>query len=371
MTSSSLNRVEIDLVALRHNYREVKTLVGSKTKIMAMVKSEAYGHGLLRSASVLAEAGADTFGVAETEEGVALRSAGIKGDIVVLLAVRPVDFVDIVAHDLQLVVFDAEQVAALSEVAVRHGKTIGVHLKIDVGMGRLGVMPEEAEILAGLIGEKPGIKLIGVLSHFPLADACDSVPTIVQNKFFAGLAKRLSGVTLCHIANSAALLRYPESHFDMVRPGISLYGCYPSAAPEYHEQLALRPVMSFKTSVIQVKDVPPGYGVSYGHLFVTNRPTRLAVLPVGYDDGYLRRLTGRAQVLIHGRRVPVVGRICMNICLADVTAIDAVRPGDEVVLMGRQDEAEISADEVAGWLDTINYEVLCLFGNRNRREYID
>ncbi|OGR05824.1 MAG: alanine racemase [Deltaproteobacteria bacterium RIFOXYD12_FULL_50_9] len=369
MATHSLNRVEIDLAALRHNYRVLRLLVGPHTTILAIVKSDAYGHGLLRTAQVLAEEGASAFGVAETEEGVALREAGITGDIIILLGARTDDYSEIIAHRLQVVVYDAMQVAGLSRAAVLQGKKVAVHLKIDTGMGRLGVMPAEAAVLAAQIAGDPGVELKGVLSHFSQADAEDSSTTLAQNCLFAECVKRLPAAGVYHIANSAALLRYPESSFDMVRPGITLYGCYPSSAPEYRQRVDLKPVMSFLTSVIQVKDVPAGYGISYGHLFVTDRPSRLAVLPVGYNDGYLRRLTGRASVLIHGKRAPVVGRICMNASLADVTEIAEVRPGDEVVLMGCQESEMIAADEVAGWLETINYEVLCLFGNRNRREY--
>ncbi len=174
---------------------------------------------------------------------------------------------------------------------------------------------------------------------------------------------------LLHIANSAALCRSCDTHLQMVRPGIALYGCYPYSDPELRQKLDLRPVMSFKSSVVQVKEVPAGSGISYGHTFVTRADSRLAVLPVGYDDGYLRRLSNRGQVLIRGRRVPVVGNVCMNACIVDVTGLEAVAAGEEVVLLGRQGDDCIYADEIAGWMETISYEVLCLFGGMNRRVY--
>jgi alanine racemase len=182
-----------------------------------------------------------------------------------------------------------------------------------------------------------------------------------------------AGRPLAHIANSAALANNYGTHLDMVRPGISLYGCYPEGLDTDSSPLRLRPVMGFKTRVLQIKEVEAGYGISYGHIFVTKRKSRIAVLPVGYDDGYLRRLSNRAEVLIHGQRAPVCGRVCMNACMVDITDLtgtDSVRAGDEVVLLGRQQEEEITAEQVAEWLETITYEVFCLFGGKNKRVYL-
>jgi alanine racemase len=270
------------------------------------------------------------------------------------------------------VVYDREYLRELAAAAGRAGREAGVHLKIDTGMGRLGIMPAELPAFLELLRDLPGLRLAGLLSHFPLADAADQSCTDEQNRIFARLMERAAGglkELVAHIANSAALIRQPATHHGLVRPGITLYGCYPAADQAWRARLQLKPVMSFKSLILQVKEVPAGYGISYGRLFTTSRPTRLAVLPVGYDDGYPRRLTGRAQVLIGGRRVPVVGRICMNACMADVTELPAVQPGDEVVLLGRQGLEEITADELAAWQETINYEVLCLIGSRNQRCY--
>jgi len=363
------NRVEIDLAALRHNYLALRQLVDPRVGLLAVVKSDAYGHGLRKVAGALSLAGASCFGVADVEEGVRLRQAGITGEIVILLGGRTGSIADLLANDLTPVVFDREFLSELAAAANEAGRVAPVQLKVDTGMGRLGVMPEELPAYLELLRESPAVRLTGVLSHFPLADAADLGPTAAQNRRFTELLADVAGEPLAHIANSAALLREEASHHDLVRPGITLYGCYPAADPALRDKVRLKPVMSFKSRVLQVKEVPPGYGISYGQLFITSRPTRLAVLPVGYDDGYLRRLTGRAQVLIGGMRVPVVGRICMNACLADVTDLPAVAPGDEVVLLGRQGTEEITADELAAWQDTINYEVLCLFGGRNYRLY--
>jgi alanine racemase len=341
---------------------------------MAIVKSDAYGHGMVPVAQALSSEGARTFGVAEVDEGVRLRQAGIKGEIVVLLGALPDCFPDIVGSDLQPVVYDLEMLAALSAYAEQHDRQVEVHLKIDTGMGRLGIMPEQLDSYLELLEKLSGVRLAGILSHFPRADdRNDSAQAISQNRRFAGILARVRercGNGVAHIANSAAILNVPDSHYDMVRPGITLYGCYPFPGGITSSNLQLQPVMSFKTRVVQVKEAPSGFGISYGHTFITKRPTRLAVLPVGYDDGYLRRLSGKAEVIIAGQRVPILGRICMNACLADITDLGQIRVGDEAVLMGCQGDAEITADEIAGWSDTISYEILCLFGGSNRRVYL-
>ncbi len=374
MTPVALNTVTVDLDALRANFLAIRQHVGPGVRVMAVVKSDAYGHGLVPVAQALARAGADTFGVAEVEEGVQLRQAGIAGEIVVLLGAPLLwSHEAIVENGLSPVVFDRHIPAALAERALAMGQQVGVHLKIDTGMGRLGVMPAQVGDLVREIERMKGVRLKGVMSHFPMADASDGEPTLAQCSRFQAVVDQVPGLARSgvarHIANSAALLRYPETWLDMVRPGISLYGCYPARHLVWPELPRLTPALSFRGMVLQVKEVAAGTGISYGHTHVTRRPTRLAVLSVGYDDGYSRRLSDRAEVLIAGQRAPVLGRICMNACLADITGLNQVRPGDEVVLIGRQGAAEITADEVAGWLGTINYEVLCQVGSRNQRVY--
>jgi len=368
------NRVEIDLAALRFNYRNIQAQVGATVRIMAVVKSDGYGHGLIPVAKALSSEGARTFGVADISEGVRLREAGVAGEVVVLLGGMAEAFSEIVEYDLQPVVYDMDNLEALAAYAEQHDHQVDVHLKIDTGMGRLGIMIDQLDIYLDMLDKLSGVRLAGILSHFPRADDCkDSSQAIAQNRRFAQMSDKVLAyfsMGVAHIANSAAILNVPNSHYDMVRPGITLYGCYPFPAAKDNSSLQLKPVMSFKTRVIQVKDVPAGYGISYGHTYITKRPTRLAVLPVGYNDGYLRRLTGRGEVVIGGQRVPILGRICMNACLADVTDLDQVRPGDEAVLMGSQGEAEITVDEIAEWSDSISYEILCLFGNSNQRVYL-
>lgn len=370
---SAYNRLEIDLTALRGNFRSIAALVGPQVKVMAVVKADAYGHGLVEVAACLVRAGADIFGVADVAEGRLLRESGIAGEVVVLLGGRTGSVADLLKHDLTPVVYDREYLRELAGAAAAAGRQVPVHLKVDTGMARLGILPDELPGYLELIGGLSALRLAGILSHFPMSDGEDIAPTSEQNRRFREMLAALGVVgeaPVIHIANSAAFLREPQSRHDLVRPGITLYGCYPGADSGLRGLVSLKPVMSFKSRILQVKEVPTGTGVSYGHLFRTGRPTRLAVVPVGYADGYLRRLTGRAQVLIGGCRVVVVGRICMNLCMADITGLEGVGAGDEVVLLGRQGAEEITADELAGWQETISYEVLCLLGASNQRVYL-
>ena len=362
------NRVDIDLAALVRNYRRIAARCGTSL-VMAVVKSDAYGHGLVPCARALAAAGCGVFGVAEAEEGVALREAGITGDIVVLLGIVPEAAAAVAAHRLAPVVYDPAAVEALAAAASRAGRRVGVHLKVDCGMGRLGVAPEEAAGLAARITASGSLFLAGIMSHFPMADTSHGESRRNLECFLRVCGTAAGKGVLRHMANSAAIIREPDSFLDMVRPGLGLYGCYPVADEDRAALPGLEPVMRFATRVAQIKRLPAGCGISYGHTYTTGRDTRVAVLPVGYDDGYLRRLSNRARVLIRGRRVPVIGRVCMNACMVDVTAVPEAAPGDEAVLLGRQGGDEIEADELAAWMDTISYEVLCLFGARNPRFY--
>ncbi len=375
MSEESLNRVEIDLNAIAKNYRAIKNIVDTRVAVMAMVKSDAYGHGLVPVAQTLSAAGATVFGVAEVEEGIALRKAGLEGEIIVLLGAAPADHQAVIRNRLSPVVYDLQNLQHLASLAEENGEKVGVHLKLDIGMGRLGVMPEDAVSSVQSAVEMKGVRLAGIFSHFPMADGEDASVTLQQQQKFQKLLEQVQsylpkGIVL-HTANSAALMRFSETHLDMVRPGITVYGYYPPGLENFADMLTLEPAMSFKTNVIQIKDVPEGYGLSYGHRYVTKQPTRVAVLPVGYDDGYLRRLTGKAEVLVRGQRAKILGMICMNACMADITDIPDVKVDDEVVLMGRQGDAMISADEIAAWSDTISYEIVCLFGGRNRKVYIN
>ncbi|MFH7325745.1 alanine racemase [Desulfurivibrio sp. C05AmB] len=375
MSAASYNSVMVDLDALRDNFRAVSQRVSPATRVMAVVKADAYGHGLAAAAGAFTRAGAQCFGVAEAEEGVCLREAGIQGEIVLLLGLDPAATSATVAHDLSPVVFDRAGLAELSRQALGRGKVVAVHLKLDVGMGRFGLPPAEAGRLLEAIRALPGLRLGGIMAHFPLADDPEAERECREHwRRFSAAASAWrdgwaeAGRIRLHMANSAALFRFPWAHGDLVRPGISLYG-YPPADPAPFLPPALRPAMSLRSRILQVKELPAGCGISYGHRFVTSRPTRLAVLPLGYADGYPRGVSGRAQVLIGGRRVPLCGTICMNACMADVSAISGVAAGAEVIFMGRQGDEFIGAAEIAAWHETISYEILCRFGAMNKRLY--
>ncbi|PKN48330.1 MAG: alanine racemase, partial [Deltaproteobacteria bacterium HGW-Deltaproteobacteria-16] len=293
--------MEVDRAALRHNFRQVRHLVGPAVDILAVVKADAYGHGLIPAAQAFAEAGATSFGVAEVEEGVQLRQAGITGQIVVMLGVDHQGAEEAVAHDLTPVVYTLEAVEALAAQAAKIGCRKGVQVKVDVGMGRFGLLPHELEPFLAALRRFPALYLSGIVTHFPKPDAEDDAITEEQYRVFQELLAGIQGAgegRVIHTANSATLMRYPQMRCDLVRPGISLYGCYPADWLQKASSLDLRPAMRFATTVLQVKEVPAGQGVSYGHRYVTERPTKLAVLPVGYDDGYLRRMTGKAEVLL-------------------------------------------------------------------------
>lgn len=370
----SLNKIFIDSSALETNFRILQQQVGQDIRVMAMVKADAYGHGMIQAAHSFSRAGCTRFAVTEIQEGIELRQTGIVGQIFVLLGFQYAEAQLFFDYDLTPVIFDYQSLDGLSQVAVNNNQKIAVHLKVDCGMGRLGFMPAELPTLMARLDDFPGITLAGIMSHFPLADAPNPLPTLEMYQRFqtACATSNQQDLVLCHIANSGAALYCPETCGDMVRLGISLYGYYPDGAigKDRNRGEQLIPAMSFTTQVIQVKSVPPGTGISYGHTFVTDKETRIAVLPVGYADGFLRALSNKAQVLIKGQRARILGRVCMNLCMADITDIPGVESGDEVVILGSQGLETITADEIAEWMGTISYEVLCLFGNNNERHSI-
>jgi alanine racemase len=359
--------VEIHLPSLRHNLQEVVRRVGTAT-VLAVVKADAYGHGAVPVARALLAAGAHQLGVATAAEGLELRNAGITAPILIMGGVYDIPTVQ--RFNLTPALPSREAVETAATLADPRAGLLPVHLKVDTGMSRLGLTPEEA--LAVLTsGWPPHLRFEGVMSHLASADEAAAGTTDAQLSRFRALleAIRAAGlkVPVAHIANSAAILNYPSSHFDLVRPGLMLYGYSSGPAPS----AALRPVLTWKTRVLQVKRVEPGQPVSYGGTFVTSRPSTLAVLAVGYADGYSRALSNKGRVLIGGRPAPVVGRVCMDLTIVDVTDHPTVRAGDEVVLLGRQGSAAITADDLATWQATISYEVLCRIGPRVSRVYLE
>ncbi len=371
----SSNRIIIDTGALKHNYRLLQSRLPEGGRLLAMVKGDAYGHGMVESAQAFYEAGCRVFGVAELSEGVQLRDAGVAGDIFIMVGFPPEYGKFFVSHRLTPVISSLQDAKLLAELAVAQHTEIAVHLKIDCGMSRLGVQPDELRELADQVDQLPGVKLGGVVSHFPFADDENSAHTpeafAVFEETCSFLAERTG--TFCHIANSGGILNFPETLGQFARAGIALYGYSPAGKIEQTHIAGetLRPAMRYLTRIFLIKTVAAGTGISYGHSYVTERETRLAVLPVGYEDGYPRCLSSQGEVLIHGQRARILGRICMNLCMVDITDIEGVAVGDEAVLLGTQGTETITADDIAAQAGTISYEILCMLGNNNERTFVE
>lgn len=361
---------EINLSALRHNISAIKSRVADGAKFCAVVKADAYGHGAVAVAREAVAQGADYLAVAVLSEAVKLREAGFTTPILILGPTQPQEADVVVRYRITQAVFTVEQAAALAAAALRQHTHAKVHLAVDTGMGRIGVRPGNAGAVAAAIAGLPGIWLEGMFSHFASADSKDKMYAAEQFRRFqeavAAVEARGIKLELRHIANSAAILEMPETHLDMVRAGIILYGLWPS--DEVEHVIDLRPVMKVKARLSCVKDYHPGETVSYGRTFMAAREMRVGTLPVGYADGYIRLYAGKAVVEIKGQRVPVVGRICMDQCMVDVTDVNGARVGDEAVLFG---SSTLTADEAAGWLGTINYEVVCMISPRVPRVYVE
>lgn len=366
------NRVKIDLSALVHNFRQVKMLVDHGTKIMAVVKSDAYGHGLLPVSQTLEKEGVDALGVAHIHEALRLRKGGVKTPIVILSGIQKSDEASqVVEHDLIPILFDAVAAEILARESVRRDKKVRVQLKIDTGMGRLGIPYRDTASFIETIKRFKGLALEGLTSHLSSADEPSPGFTKVQiERFHEALEQAAAqGLHLSHnnLANSAGIMAHKATHFDMVRPGIMLYGGLPS--PDFVSPVPLRPVMQFLSPIIQVRDLPDQTPISYGKTYYTNGPCRVAIVAAGYGDGLPRSASNKGNALIHEVKVPVVGRICMNLTICDITGLKGVEPGDETVFLGGQGEALITGDELARSAGTISYEIFCSIGRQNIREY--
>jgi alanine racemase len=362
---------EVSLGALRNNLREAQRLVGRHVQVMAVVKADGYGHGAAASARAFLDAGAAVLGTSSVAEAVELRRAGIAAPLVVLGGVFPGEEGDVVAHDLAAGVWSLETVRAL--VAARAGRTVRLHVKVDTGMTRLGLDVPDVRAFAETVRGIDGVAIDGVYSHFATADAVETAAAQAQIGRFAEAVESLAAAGVrpahVHLANSAAVLSQPTAHFSLVRPGLMLYGCAP--APHLAVRAALRPAMRLRTAVAQVRRVPAGRAVGYGGTYVTARPSAIATLPIGYADGLHRLASNRGWMLVRGVRVPIAGRVCMDHVMLDVTDVPGVATGDEVVVVGGQGGASIPADEVAGWCETISYEVLTSVGKRVPRVYVE
>ena len=383
---ASLVWAEIDLKAIAHNVAELRRITQPEARLMAVVKANGYGHGAIEVAQCALQNGAATLGVSRIEEGIQIRQAGIQVPILVFGYTLPDRVADLLVYELTAFVYTASSARKLSRMAASLGKKIKVHLKVDTGMGRLGQLPqnfksdnstaitadaiEETQAIAGL----EGLELEGICTHFASADSTDKSYAEKQLHLFNNYLERLHQAGLKppvrHAANSAALIDMPQSHFDMVRPGIAIYGLYPSDEVQ-KKKASLIPAMALKARIIQLKKVPAGFKVSYGSTHETQKPTTIATVAVGYADGLNRRLSSRGQMLVHGQRVPIIGRICMDLTMLDVGSMGNVQVGDEVVVFGQQGNETLSVDEMAALLNTINYEIVSTITARVPRVYLE
>ncbi|OGO79650.1 MAG: alanine racemase [Clostridiales bacterium GWC2_40_7] len=365
---------EIDIDSIAYNIKEIRSFIKSETLIMAVVKANAYGHGVLKVAETLLANGADRLAVATLDEAILLRKHGFSVPLQVLSHTFEGRANEILDYNIIQTIYNMELANAISLEALKRRVKATIHIKVNTGMNRVGVSHDEnGEKAIVQIYGMPGLVMEGIMTHFASADESNIDYTYRQFELFIDFCNRLerAGIRppLRHVCNSAAVLRFPEMHLEMVRPGLLLYGLYPSADMEISSVL-LRPVMSLKACIININCIPEGAALSYGRTHVTKRKSLIATVPIGYGDGFPRRLSNNGKILIGGEFAPIVGTICMDQCLADITEIgDPVSVGDEVVLFGKQGRNEISVEEIAGKLGTITYEVLCDIGMRIPRIY--
>jgi len=359
---------EVDLSALKHNLKIIKNYTASE--IMPIVKANAYGHGAVEVVRALKNEGIKRFGVAFLEEALELRRHFPDLNLMIIGPTLPQYSDILVKEDLIPEICQYKQAEALSAAAVKLKKTIRIHIKIDTGMGRIGLCEEALEEIKKMFG-LPGLFLEGIYTHLATADSPDLAYAYQQLAKFDNLYRQLKKegiiIPLRHVANSSAILRLPESHYELCRPGIILYGQLPASG--LGEKAGFKPVMSLKAKIVHLKTIETGESVSYGRSFVATRPTRVATLPLGYADGLRRDLSNRWQVIVNGKKAPIIGKVCMDQTMIDVTEIEDVKLGDEVVLIGDGQYPEISAGQMAKMLDTISYEILCGIGQRVPRIY--
>jgi alanine racemase len=358
---------EINLKNLEHNLFQIKRRIALGTKIMVTVKADAYGHGLIPVAKRLSTCGVDFFGVASIDEGIRLREAGIRVPILILGLILKKDKAPLFKYNFSTTVCEEELPKALNNMARNLGKRVNVQVKVDTGMGRIGVQHYDAHNLIAKISKLKHIDIEGIFTHFAFADLNKKF-TFYQIDLFDRLIKRLNKdgikIPLVHAANSMGMLDYKNSHFNMVRPGLVIYGLY----PKDNLKIKLEPVLSLKTKIVFIKNVSRGIGISYGHDYVTQKATRIATLPIGYGDGYPRNLSNKAEVLIGGKRFKMCGKICMDQVMVDLKGSKA-KVADEVVLIGAQGKEKITAEELALKSGTIPYEIVCGLGSRIPRVY--
>ena len=363
---------EISLAAIEQNIAAIKARLSPGVKLMCSLKANAYGHGSGELARFLDDK-CDYYSVAMLDEALALRGDGITKPLMILGYTSPSQYDQVVAHHLTQTIFTLEQAQALSQAAQRASKKARAHIAVDTGMGRIGFADTEPSIAAiRQIAALPGLEIEGIFTHFARADEADKIPALSQYARFDQFNRQLSIVNcqfpIVHACNSAAFIGFGQ-HYDMIRMGLALYGMYPSEEVD-KTALPLTPALQWKTRVAHLKTVPPGTGISYGHTFVTTRETRVATLPVGYGDGYPRALSNTGRVIVGGQFAPIIGRVCMDQCMVDVTDIPGVAIEDEVVLVGEQGGLAIAMEELAALCGTINYEAACRIAARVTRVYV-
>ncbi|SFM51550.1 alanine racemase [Thermodesulforhabdus norvegica] len=353
------NWIEIDLSALRHNFAEIKRRAGAGVEIIPVVKNNAYGHGAPIIAGELVRLGVRTLAVSKMDEALTLRRGGINLPLLVLSGLEGNEYGDALEHNFMPVVFSPDQIEVCNMVGRDRDRRFPVHVKFDTGMGRLGFMISEIDKIIEVLRKSPYVQVDGVMTHFADADNRSSTHILEQLTCFERIIKILKSEGIfpgrIHASNSAAFFLFPQSHFNAVRPGLALYG-------PAHFAPDLKPVMSFKSRILQVKDIPAGHSVGYGRTFIAPRAMRIAVVSAGYGDGYFRCLSNKAEVIIRGVRCPIVGRVSMNLLTVDVSHVPDVVPDDEVVLLGSQGHECIGADELAEKAGTISYEIYCRLG---------
>ncbi|KPA08931.1 Alanine racemase region domain protein [Candidatus Magnetomorum sp. HK-1] len=364
------NQLTIDLSAIAHNYKLLQQCVGSNVKLMGVIKSDAYGHGMIPVARVLEKSGCQNFAVFHVLEGILLRKSDFHQPVLILMGIHPENAEEAVAFDLTSVVYHKNTAECLSQEACKQGKIAKIQIKVDSGMNRLGVYPKDLNSFMTSIQNLPGLKVNGFISHFAVSDQPDQIYTQKQIQSFQNaIINYTSDGMIDHIANSGGIIDHKGLNFPLARTGIALYGSSPD--PDWSKAHLLKPAMSFQSKIIYVKNVPADQSISYGRTYRTKSNTRVATIPVGYANGYQRKLSNKAHVLIHGKRVPVIGRICMNLTMINITDIPNVCCGDSVVLLGQQNNKQITADELALHADTISYEIMCNLGSANSRIYIN
>lgn len=368
--------IEISLPAIKRNIAAFRRIISGQTEIMGVIKADAYGHGAVKVANALREEGVKRFGVALLQEGVELRENGFDEPILILGYTSEEDFRLALEYGLTLTIYNHAQAVLLNNFARKIEKPAPVHLKVDTGMGRIGFLPgKEAIAQIGEIAKLPNLVLEGIFSHQAWADNPQSDFAEVQftrfHDFLSSLHERGIDVPIRHMANSAATINFPSMHLDLVRIGISLYGLYPAAEMAINSRIVLQPAMQVKARLVHVKDVPAGIPLSYGCTFTTGRRSLIGTVPMGYADGIPRVLSNNGDVLVRGTRCPIVGRICMDQFLVDLTALREAAVGDEVVFLGRQGIEEISAHEIAGKAGTISYEIVTRMSPRLPRIHVE